>query len=328
MQPRPLACRIAAATVVLSGAVILSISPTLTARAQDKPLAPDGPAATAQRGKAPSSKSPNVKNGDIVAFDAAADTLMLRDHAGKSAVYVVTPKTHYNRNRHATQRSDFKIGDSVVLHFRKSRTDGALLVSELDDPASWTWISGLRKTTTAAVVKVITDDTLSVTVGSDNLPLDYTISDKTRWDKAGKEVDASAFKPGDHVYVVPRSLPSGSIMARAVADSTSGAAQEKERLALSVHGTITSIDMAAHKCVLKTVAGDTRTLAFSDALEIVASGKTLPQTALKSGLHVAARIRHEAGGDEVIWRITIESLRKPSVPKKRAPAGKGVVTAH
>jgi hypothetical protein len=190
------------------------------------------------------------------------------------------------------------------------------------------WLSGLRKNTTLAVIKVVTDDTLSVTVGADNLPFDYTISDKTRWAKAGKEVDGTAFKPGDHVYVVPRSLPSGSIMAKAVADTPSGAVQEKERLALSVHGTVTSVDMAAHKCVLKTVAGDTRNLAFSDETEMVMSGKTVPLTNLKSGLHVAARIRHEAGGDEVVWRITVESLRKPTAPKKRAPAGKGVVTAH
>lgn len=327
MQARPLVLRLAPIAVILPAVVALFVARIPAAMAQDKPPTTVAPSAVAKVAKAPPTKSANVKNGEISAFDAAAETLSLRDRTGKSEVFVVTPKTRYNRNRRVAQRSDFKVGDSVVLHFRKSRTDGALLVSELDDPVSWMWLRGLRKATTLAVVKLISDDILSVAIGPDSVPLDYTISEKTRWEKAGKEVDAAAFKPGDHVYVVPRSLPSGSIMARAVADTTSGAAQEKERLALSVHGTITSVDPAAHKCVMKTVAGDTRSLAYSDETEMVQNGKSIPVSSLKSGLHVAARIRHEAGGDEVVWRITVESARKPAAPKKKSPIVKGAVAA-
>ena len=116
-------------------------------------------------------------------------------------------------------------------------------------------------------------------------------------------------------------------MARAVSDTSSGAAQEKERLALSVHGTIASVDPAAHKCVMKTVTGDTRSLAYNDETEMVLNGKSIPLSSLKSGLHVAARLRHEAGGDEVAWRITVESARKPAAPKKKAPVAKGAVAA-
>ena len=151
MQSLLIARRAAAILVALPTAILLTPLALPAANAQVPTAAPAASSGAAQTGKTSASKSANVKNGEIAAFDAAGDALTLRDHAGKSAVYVVTPKTHYNRNRRVAQRTDFKTGDLVVLHFRRSRTDGALLVSELDDPASWTWISALRKSTTAAI---------------------------------------------------------------------------------------------------------------------------------------------------------------------------------
>jgi len=295
------------------------------ASGQDAAVPPDKSVTSAPAKRATAaSKSPNVKNGEISVIDAAADTLTLRDRTGKPAVYVLTDKTHYTKNRRPAERASFKVGDTVVLHFRKSRTDGALLVTELDDAASWAWLTEMRKTTTPATITLITDNTLSVTVGQDSLPFDYTISDKTRWEKAGKEVEAAAFKSGDKVFVVPRSLPSGSVMARAVADSTSGAVQEKERLATSVHGVIVSVDLAGHLVVVKTVAGDTRNFAISDDTEVVVSSKNMPLATLKQGLHVVVRVKHEAG-DEVAWRFTVESGKRTSTVRKRTSTSKGAV---
>jgi hypothetical protein len=282
-------------------------------RAQEAdPAAPQPPART----KCAASKSSNVMSGTISALDATAETLTLKERTGKTAIYVLTPKTHYTKNKHPVQLSEFKVGDAAVLHFRKSRTDGALLVTELDDPASWTWLTDVRKNTTLAVIKEITEDTLSVTVGAENVPLDYTISDKTRWEKAGKEVASDAFKPSEKVYIVPRSLPSGNIMARAVADTTTGAAQEKERSATSVHATILLVDPPAHKLSVKTVTGDTRSLAYTDETEVILNSKPVSLSTLKTGLHISARLRHEAGGDEVVWRITIDTGRKAPIRKK------------
>ena len=325
MHTRHFQCRIA--VVVVSLSAVLLCPPHAGAQTADPNAKPPLPGATAVHSpvrKSTPTKSANVKSGVIAAVDAAAETLTLRERTGKSAVYVLTAKTHFNKGRRAVQAEDFKVGDAAVVHFRKSRTDGALLLTELDDPVSWIWLSELRKTTTAATIKEITEDTLSVTVSADNVPMDYTISDKTRWEKAGKEADPSAFKDGDHVFIVPRSLPSGAVMARAVSDSTQGAAQEKERLAPSVHGTIVTIDPAAHKLVLRTLAGDVRNLAYTDELEIVSNGKQAQIGALRPGLRVVARIRHGAGGDEIVWRFTVDTLKKVPTPKKRAPAAKGV----
>ena len=134
------------------------------------------------------------------------------------------------------------------------------------------------------------EDTLSVSVGTEQVPADYAISDKTRWEKAGKEVEPTAFKAGDRAASCPCSLPSGAIMARAVADSIAGAAQEKERLAASVRLTIASVEAEAHKLTLKTAAGDIRNLAYTDETEVVMGGKPQSLATLKSGMHVAARI--------------------------------------
>ena len=85
--------------------------------------------------------------------------------------------------------------------------------------------------------------------------------------------------------------------------------------------------MAAHKLVLKTVSGDTRNLAFSDDTEFLINAKPTPLSKLAAGLHVAARIRHEAG-DEVVWRITVEAAKKRTVTKKPAPAGRATAAPH
>ena len=326
MQSPPIQYRAVAVIVGLSGAMALWIATGVPARSQDTPAPPGRRAAqTSTARKSAPSKSPNVKSGEITALDTTGDTLTLRDRTGKPSIYVLTDKTHFTRNRRAAQRTDFKVGDAVVLHFRKSRTDGALLVTELDDAVSWMWLSEMRKSTTPAVVTSIVDNTLSVTVGQEHLPFDYTISDKTRWEKAGKEVDAAAFKSGDMIYVVPRSLPSGSIMARAVADSAAGAAQGKERLAASVHGAVVSVDLPGHRVVVKTFAGDMRNFAINDETEVIVNSKPMPLGTLRQGLHVVVRIRHDVGGEEIAWRFTVEGSKRYSPVRKRMPSGKGVV---
>lgn len=311
--------------VRLACAIALLVSVCINAGAQDAAVPPDKSAPGEPKQRTTTSKSPNVRNGEISAIDAIGDTLTLHERTGKPAVYVLTDKTHYTKNRRIAERTDFKVGDTVVLRFRKSRTDGAQLVTELDDAASWNWLAELRKMTMPATIALITDNTLSVKVGVEALPFDYTISDKTRWEKGGHEVDVNGFKAGDRVFVVPRSLPSGAVMARAVSDTTAGAIQEKERLATSVHGVVVSVDLPGHLVVVKTVGGDTRKFAISDETEIIVNSKPMPLGTLRQGLHVVVRVRHDAEGDEIAWRFTVESTKRASTVKKPRPIGKGAV---
>lgn len=281
----------------------------------------DEPRKAVAKARKTTAQGANIASGAISTIEAQGDTLTIEERTGKKRAFVLTGRTRFTKAKRAADKGDFKAGDTVIVHYRRSRSDDSLIASDVADAASWSWLTEVRKNTTEAVVVEITDDTLSVTVKPEKTPLEYAVSEKTMWRKAGKEAEAGAFKPGDRVYVVPRSLPSGKIMARAVSDSAAGAAQEKERTAASVRGVLLSVDPAAHRLSMKTAAGDTRSLAYSDETELLQSGKTLPLTKLKPGLAISARLRHEAGDDVVVWRVTIEAARK-SAPVKRRPSTK------
>ena len=268
------------------------------------------------------SKSANIRHGEITALDIAAETLVLKERTGRAETYVFTPKTHFHKSKKVVEFKEFKVGDAAVVHFRRSRTDGAMVLSELDDPLSWDWLAELRKTIVSATIKSLDEETMTVSLLKDSATFEYGVSEKTRWEKAGKESAADQFKAGDRVYIVPRSLPSGGVMARAVADSQTGADQGKERTAISVHGTILTLEPAAFKFTLKTLAGDTRNLAYTDAIEVKKTGKPVPFSSLKAGEHVSVRLRHEESGDEIAWRITVETSRKTTTKSRKISSSK------
>jgi hypothetical protein len=204
------------------------------------------------------------------------------------------------------QPDAFKTGDTVTIRLRKIRNQNAYAVFELTDAASGKWLREMRRDTVAATIKEIEEDRLSV-VGADATLFNYVLTEKTRWSKGGKEASAHDFKAGEKVYVVPRSQVSGDVMARAVADTPTGAAQMKERTARTVHGTVQSVDAGAHKLVLATKAGDRRTLLYTDSTELHQSGKSLPLTSLKAGLSVGARVKHDVDGEEIASQITVDA---------------------
>jgi Cu/Ag efflux protein CusF len=261
-----------------------------------------------------------VKTGEIAAMDRDAETITLKDKSGKSTDYsFLTDKIKCLKAKRAAKLSDFKPGDTVVIHVRKSRKDNSYSITEIADPASWDWLTEMRRKLTTATITELDEESLAVTVGPDNLPLSYVVSEKTRWMRNGKEATAADFKAGEKVSIVPRALPSGNIMASVVSDTQEGAAQGKERKALSVHGVIKSLDPTAKKITLLTVAKDERTLRMADELEVHSGSKTLPLTALKTGQHINARVRHADMEEDTVYRITLETGSRTTAPKK--PAG-------
>ena len=266
--------------------------------------------------KRTASKSPNVKTGEITAIDPKKDTVAIKESGGTTASYALLDKTHYFKNKREAKPDDFKPGDAVVIHIRHSRSTGEGQAIELTDKASWDWLDGIKHTTTVAKVKEIDDDALTVTLGADAVPLTYTVSDKTLWNKGGKACKPEDFKPGESVSIVPRSLPSGGIMASIVADTPQGAAQGKERKALSVHGFIQSLDAAMHTLMLKTEAADSRIFTYRDKTEVHLSSKTLTPTALKVGQSVTVRIRHDEDDKETVWSVTIGTAGRSKSSKK------------
>lgn len=260
-------------------------------------------------------KSASVRSGQLVGFDAAQGTLALRNRAGQVEQYALSEKMRYMKGKKEVEATDFKVGDLVVAHLRKSRETNGKLVSELSDMASWTWLSEVRRNVSMAVVKSVGEDTLEVAVGTEGVPLTYHLSDHTLCRKNGKEATPTDFKAGDKIYVAPRPLPSGEIQARAIADSETAVAQLKEESGTTVHGVIKTVDPAAHKLTLLTRAGETRDLIGTPDTNIHKAGKTLTWSLLKSGTPVSVRLRSNEVGDTEIWRITIESIR--SVAKAR-----------
>jgi hypothetical protein len=267
------------------------------------------------------SKTANVKRGSIAAIDASLGKLTLKSAAGIAADYGLTEKTRYWKGRHVVDAAAFTPGDAVVVHLRHSRKTDTMQVIELDDRTSWDWLDALRHRTAPATVIALDDDTLSVTVGTDNLPFTYVLSPDTLWSRAGRTVQPADFKPGDRVYVVPRSLPGGEVQARAVADSAPAATVLKERVGTSVRGTIRALDSTAHTLTLITTVHDTRILTCEVELEVLRGGKPLAWTDLKVGQSVSARLHRNADDKPVAWRITIQNAHTRLKARKHTVSG-------
>jgi hypothetical protein len=261
-------------------------------------------------------KSPNTIPGDIVSLDTDSAILTLKERSGAIHEFGLTEKTRYIKGRRPVQASDFKTGEAAVAQVRKVRNEEARNVVVLADPATWEWLVTLRRETVNATITEIGENTLTAAIRPDAAPFLYTISAKTKWSKGGKEVTVNDFKAGDTVLIVPRTLPSGGIMARVVSDTPMGAAQMKERQARTVTGVIMTLDAMTRRFTLKTRSGDTRPLRYTETTEVKQGTRTLPLTVLKVGLAVSARLKQDILGDEVAWRITLATGGKPVVPSK------------
>ena len=276
--------------------------------------APAPPVRTGKTGKRRASrsttKSANVKTGTITAIDASAGTVSIQERAGQKDTFDTSENTRCWKARKTAELADFKPGDVVVVHLRRSRSTGEQTVDQMLDNASWDWLQSLRKNTTVGSITALEDDALAANVGDENLPMTYRLSDTTYWMRAGKPCAATDFHVGDKVYIVPRSLPSGGILARVVSDQPDGAAQGKERQARSVSGNIQILDAALSTLTLHTDAGDTRTLLLTAQTEVRRGSKPLPRSVLRVGQHVRVRVTHDDKDQEIAARVTLEAAKK------------------
>src|SRR6266487_2940491 len=62
----------------------------------------------------------NVQTGILVSLDAAAATLTLKPKTGADIPYRLTEKTKILRAKKTVEAVAFKVGDAVVVRFRKS----------------------------------------------------------------------------------------------------------------------------------------------------------------------------------------------------------------
>jgi|SRR5579884_3345246 len=308
------------------GLLALLVSAACGPAAAQATKLPSHPARSAGHTKSAGGK--NVKMGQIAALDADAGTITLTG-AGDSATFALTTKTHCWRNKRAAQTTDFKAGDAVVLHIRRSSTGDLPKVTEMADPTTWNWLRKMQRETTVGTLREIGEQSVTITVGADAIPVTYATSDKTRWSKGGKEVDPDQFKVGDPVAIVPRALPGGGIGARVIADSPTAAARAKESLSRIVSGSVKSVDITGHTLTLLTKAGVTRTLPCAETAVLQKGDKTLPLDLLKPGQNVRVHLKRNADGEESVTRIQItigvkRAVRpSPSGTASRKPGGNG-----
>ena len=271
-------------------------------------------------GQTSKTTSPNVKFGTLVSVDSEAATLVLKPKTGADITYRLTEKTKVLRDRKAVESSTFKAGDSIVVRFRKSSVGPASLY-DLTDRPSWDWLSRIRRETTQVTIQEINEDALEAV--DSGAPIAYRITEKTSWAKSGKPSSAADFKAGEKVYVVPRLLPSGGIMAIAVSDSTDSAAKLKERSRIYVTGTVKVINPEKRLLNLQSVAGDNRELPIAESCVVRKESKDQPLSAVKPGQTVTVRLARDDENEQHITRITIQTKKaaksRPPAPAKKTP---------
>ena len=265
-------------------------------------------AQTARQKPKAAAKGVNIKTGTLVSIEPDALKISLKTAAGEILSYPLGETSHYYRDKKESEASAFKPGDGVTVKLRKIRKQTALFVFELADSASYAWLTDLRKNPKAAVIKDISEDLLTVTIeGTDAA---YTVSAKTRWNRSGKEVTAEAFKAGDKVEIIPRSLPSGNVMARVVADNLTDAERSKAEGAGILNGVFKSLDASAHTLTFLMDGGESRTVPYDANTEIRLRSKAATITALKAGQHITVHVTHTDDGKELAARVTIEQTRR------------------
>ena len=163
-----------------------------------------------------------MKSGVLMSLNVEDGTIQIKDKLGKTTDYALTEKTRFLKAKQEAEAGAFKPGEAVVVHIRKARDGGDAQATEVADKASWAWLDDVKRNMTEAVITSLEDEELAVTVGAEKIPLAYKVSDKTTWSRNGKPATAADFKAGDKVCIIPRSLPSGAIMARAVSDTPQG----------------------------------------------------------------------------------------------------------
>ena len=287
-------------------ALFFSVSCPGVLRAQSAP--PKTPKMAGRKLKKIGAKGANLKTGTFLSLDPDAMKITLKTAAGETLSYSISDTTHFYHAKKEADASTFKPGEAVTLKLRKVRNKATFFVFELDDTESYDWLTDLRKNPKVAVIKEMGDAVLNVTIdGADAV---YTLSDKTRWNRSGKEVSDTAFKAGDKVVIIPRSLPSGAVMARVVADNLKDAELSKAEGAGILSGVFKSLDTAAQTITFVMMGDETRAIPYNAQTEVRLRSKTAKLSTLKAGQHITVHVTHEDDGKDLATRITIEQTKK------------------
>lgn len=265
------------------------------------PKSQPAPRPKAAKGRAAKRAPASVDRGVIKNLNASGGSVTLQS-APDPGPFLLTAATSYWRGKRASSGGAFRPGDLVVLRLRRPRGGGPRTVVELDDPASFAWLAGLRRTTQQLTVSTCDDDALTGVVGPDKLPVAYRVTPSTRFVRAGAACAPSAYHAGDTAWVVGRGLSSG-LAARAVADTKAAASELKAQLSSTVRGALVSLDLARHAVSVRTPEGALVSFPLDGTLQATLAGQDVPLQSLRPGMQVTLRVHRDASGARVVWRI-------------------------
>lgn len=258
----------------------------------------------------------NVRAGVLVDITLPVGQVVIKPRVGEQLTYLLGPNTQILKSKRKTEPRNFHPGDEVVVRFRKSKTEFPLLY-EITDKISADWLNTVRKQTMSVTLVQVGEGELTAEEGAERNPVTYRFTDKTLWGKSGKDASEKEFKPSETVYIVPRLLPSGGLMATAIADTPELAARLRERNMRTLTGTIKTVDIPRKIIKVETVSGDQRELALSADCMISTGKNFLPVTALKAGDQVSITLKRSTDGDRIVTRITLRTTGKS---RKATPA--------
>ena len=305
--------------------------PALSQSDPPEKLAPPKPrSATApsvkKKSTAAASAEKTLKSGKLVSLDIDKEEAKIQEATG-AKTYVLTERTRFLKKRLEASPEDFKPGMSVTLKLRKVRGKEDYTVFEFCDNETYDWLAKVRKEPTTGKIKELTDETLTLAVGSDEVI--YSHSDKTEWEKEGKTASQKDFKSGETVTVAPRSLPSGTIMAKIVADhlpekevkkrTSSGRTPRSGKSVKTLRGQITQLELQNRRFYLQ-FTGNSATIYVTAATEVRIRTKPASLSALRIGQQVSVRISTAEDGTITATRITIETTVRYPKTKIYIPA--------
>ncbi|GEM_PF-7111071 len=303
---------------------LLLCLPVLPSLAQEEPPTQPPPSTAKAKPKitplkkTTKSKTANLKIGLIMAIDAENSTLSLNEKTATNT-YTLTERTRYRKNKADAELEAFKVGEQITLKLRKVRNKDEYVVQELHDATSWEQIDAIRRKQMQVTIRKIEDSELAVTFGSEKEPFVYITSDKTHWSRAGKDASPEDFKVGEVVTIVPRSLPSGNVMAAIVADSAQEATRTKERHARSVTGQIAALDGSKWQIVLALNPQETREFTYSPKTLVKLGSRPMTVAALKVGQRIRASLKQVDEQLPEAYRITIEAKKTAAAKTKSQP---------
>ena len=312
--------------LVILAVSLLASTPVFSQNAPTEPTPPKRRSATAppvKKTASPSAstksgaKSSNVREGKLVSFDLEHEQLTLKETVKGSKTdtkYTLTTKTRFLKAHFEAQPEDLKVGESIVLKLRKVRGKDEFTVFECCDAETYEWLTKLRKSPATGKIKEIGEETLTLTVAKDEII--YLISDKTQWEKAGQTVTSATFRAGETVTVAPRALPSGTIMAKIVADKLpepkakgktgKSSKSATKRASTSLRGVIANLDFGARRFTL-IMDGGNRVFTFGANTLVRIRTKTASLSVLRNGQNVSVQVVDPIDAPDVAKRITIEA---------------------